>query len=372
MIAAPTTDAIERLRDLAAGPMVPGSVLVQTGVACFQATGGGEVQLARTVEGLMDLGLAVRPFQPWLDRVEDGRLLHLFGMSPEGLSLARVAKARGVPVVLSTVCWYEPRALVALAPGRARAARDLAAWAARRVCPRLPGWRSSLLAMADRVLPNSEAEGRQLARLFGVDRGKVRVVPNGVAPHFAGADPGPFRSLVGAGDFVLYAGRIEPRKNVDGLVRACGEAGLPLVVVGDAVPGHEGYADRCRAEGGDRVRWLPRLGPDDPRLASAFGAARVFALPSWFETPGLAALEAALAGCPVVITPFGCTREYFGDRVEYARPGSVREIAGALRRAWDRGRDGATELADLVEGRNLWARVARLTAEVYDEVAPTR
>ena len=46
----------------------------------------------------------------------------------------------------------------------------------------------------------------------------------------------------------------------------------------------------------------------------------MFALPSWFETPGLAALEAALAGCSVVITPFGSTREYFGDLVEYARP----------------------------------------------------
>ncbi len=36
-----------------------------------------------------------------------------------------------------------------------------------------------------------------------------------------------------------------------------------------------------------------RLDHDDPLLASAYAAARVFALPSWFETPGLAALEAA-------------------------------------------------------------------------------
>ena len=48
-------------------------------------------------------------------------------------------------------------------------------------------------------------------------------------------------------------------------------------------------------------------------LASAYAAARVFALPSWFETPGLAALEAGLAGCAVAITPYGSTRDYFGD-----------------------------------------------------------
>ena len=72
-------------------------------------------------------------------------------------------------------------------------------------------------------------------------------------------------------------------------------------------------------------------------LASAYAAARVLALPSWFETPGLAALEAALAGCAVVVTPFGCTREYFGDRVEYARPDRPAEIGRAILRAW---RDG--------------------------------
>ena len=76
--------------------------------------------------------------------------------------------------------------------------------------------------------------------------------------------------------------------------------------------------------------WLGRLEHDDPLLASAYAAARVFALPSWFETPGLAALEAALAGCAVVITPFGSTREYFGELVEYARPGRPGEIDQAL------------------------------------------
>ena len=48
--------------------------------------------------------------------------------------------------------------------------------------------------------------------------------------------------------------------------------------------------------GGEAVRWLGASDHDDPLLASAYAAARVFALPSWFETPGLAALEAALAG----------------------------------------------------------------------------
>src|SRR4051795_3125182 len=100
------------------------------------------------------------------------------------------------------------------------------------------------------------------------------------------------------------------------------------------MPGHGGCAGPCRGWGGGSVRWLGTGEHEDPILASAYASARVFALPSWFETPGLAALEAALAGCAVVVTPFGCTREYFGDWVLYARPDRPRAIARALVRAW--------------------------------------
>jgi len=103
-------------------------------------------------------------------------------------------------------------------------------------------------------------------------------------------------------------------------------------------------------------------------LASAYGAARVFALPSLFETPGLAALEAGLAGCPVVLTPNGSTREYFGDLATYARPHRPREIARGVTAAWEGGRDG--RLAGHILRSFLWSHVARLTAEIYDQIAP--
>ncbi|WP_244956277.1 glycosyltransferase [Tautonia rosea] len=352
------------------GPIESGAVLLHAPSHAFQSPGGGEVQLARTARHLDALGVLVRPMNPWADRLEKARILHLFGMSREGLELAKVAQSRGVPVVLSPICWFEPSALAALAGSRLKAASALAAWGVRRAVPRVPGWRKELFRRSDAVLPNSEAEGEQLARLFGLDRRKLRVVPNGVEPTVLGANPEPFRALIGLDEFVLYAGRIEPRKNVLGLVKACEKTRLPLVVVGDPVPGSESYAEQCRGVPLASVTWVPRMDADDPLLASAFAAARVFALPSWFETPGLAALEAALAGCAIVITPFGCTREYFGNWAFYARPDRIQEISKALTEAWEAGR-GRTELAEVVHRRYLWATVARRTAEVYDEIAPT-
>jgi glycosyltransferase involved in cell wall biosynthesis len=344
-----------------------GSVLFFTSPHAFQAPGGGENQLVQTGRHLEAIGIPVRLFSPWTDRVEMGRLLHLFGMSREGLELARVAKARGVPVVLSPIFWYEPRAIAALERDPLRKLASLGAWGLRRLVSNTPSWRRKLLAVADQILPNSRSEAAQLIRFFGVREQRIQIVPNGVMPSFDGASAEPFLARNGLAPFVLFVGRIEPRKNPLGLIQAIRRIGLPLVVIGTAPPGHQSYEDDCRRAGGDRVTWLGHLDHHDPLLASAYAAARVFALPSWFETPGLAALEAALAGCSVVITPYGSTRDYFGELVEYARPDRPAEIERAVVRSWEDGPD--PRLDRLIAREFVWPKVAQITAEVYDRVA---
>jgi glycosyltransferase involved in cell wall biosynthesis len=355
------------LRSRCRGTLRARAVLLHAPSFAFQAPGGGENQLVQTGRHLEALGVPGRPFVPWTDRLDRARLLHLFGMSREGLELARRARVAGIPVVLSPICWFEPAALLALEPGPARKARALLGWATRRLAPRLPGWRRELLRLSDLVLPNSQAEARQLVRLFGADPARLAVVPNGVLGSFRTASPRLFRRAYGGRDFVFFAGRIEPRKNPLGLIRATRALGLPLVIAG-AAPAEQGaYLGRCRREGGEHVTWLGALAHDDPLLASAYAAARVFALPSWFETPGLAALEAALAGSAVVVTPLGSTREYFGDKVLYARPDHIGHIATAVGDAWMQGPD--PRLAEFVASHYLWPAVARRTSELYDQIA---
>ncbi len=355
------------LRSRCQAPCRTGSVLLHAPSFAFQAPGGGENQLIQTARHLEAMGLRVRPFCAWTDRLERARLLHLFGMSREGLELARRAKARGTPVVLSPICWFQPGALWSLERGWTRKVGSLAAWSLRRLCPILPGWRRELLTLCDRILPNSHAEARQLKSLFGVNPERIEVVPNGVLSTFRGANPALFRERYGAGEFALFVGRVEPRKNTLGVIRAVRSLRLRLVVLGAAPPECRSYLERCRAAGGDAVTWLAPIDHEDPLLASAHAAARVLALPSWFETPGLAALEAALAGTAVVITPFGSTREYFGNRVRYARPDRLGEIKSSIARGWSEGPD--PRLAGFVASHYLWPRVAHRTAEVYDQVA---
>jgi glycosyltransferase involved in cell wall biosynthesis len=344
-----------------------GSVFLHAPTVAFQAPGGGENQLIQTGRHLEEQGIRVRLFSPWTDRLESARLLHLFGMSREGLDLARLARSRGVAVVISPICWYQPRAIVVLEPDVPRKIAGLAAWCLRSIAPSTPSWRRELLHLADVILPNSRAEADQLARLFGVPRARIRVVPNGVLPALGTASPNLFHERWGQDAFVLSVGRIEPRKNTLNLIRAVGRLGLSMIHIGDPVPGRHDYVRECRRAGEGFVTWLGKVDHDNPILASAYAAARVFALPSWFETPGLAALEAALAGCAVAITPFGSTREYFGAQAAYARPHRPDEIRRAIRTCWDHGPD--PRLAPRIATHYLWPNVAQITAEVYDQVA---
>jgi glycosyltransferase involved in cell wall biosynthesis len=98
-------------------------------------------------------------------------------------------------------------------------------------------------------------------------------------------------------------------------------------------------------------------------LASAYAACDVFVLPSLFETPGIAALEAGLAGAKLVITPHGGTMEYFGGRAVYCDPRSVDSIHDGIVRALQAPRDNG--LREHIRAHYLWDEVARQTHGVY-------
>ena len=339
------------------------TVFFYTSPAALQNPGGGEVQLLKTAQYLREVGVEVRLFDPWNDRLDRTDWLHLFGTLPECLTMARLAKRFGVRVALSPISWYDPLVSWRLETGATRKVRAVTGWFARRLFPRLPSWRRELIQCVDLLLPNSTAEAHQLEQLFQADSSRIVVVPNGVDTRFADADRELFPSLFGVRDFVLLPGRIEPRKNQLAVVRALRDTSVPLVVLGDPHVDHTGYYDQCFQEAGPDVRFIGRMQHDSPLLASAYGAARVVVLASWFETPGLAALEGAMAGAQVVVTNRGSAPEYFGPAARYVVPDDLAGIRGAIREAMAAPRDGV--LRDLVLRRYRWEAVAAQTLAAY-------
>lgn len=329
----------------------------------FTARGGGEIQQASTAQALRELGVDAQPWRPWEESLAPGEVLHVFGSRPEFLPLVQAAQAQGAKVALSTIAWFDWKNSWREPGSFARRATATVRYAARAACPSLPSWRRQLYHVADVLLPNSQAEAEQLTRLFHVPSSKIRVVPNGVEERFAAATPTAFVERFGLRDFVFCPGRIEPRKNQLELILALTGTPHTLVIAGDVVAGCENYAAACRSEAGTNVHFLDRLEHHDPLLASAYAAAACVALVGWYETPGLAALEGAATGVPLVVPRGGSASEYFGPWAEYVLPGNPPRLRAAVEAALRRPR--SRELAELVSRHFSWRQAATITKEAY-------
>ena len=327
------------------------------------APGGGETQLFKTAEALCELGLDARIWRPWEDRLRPGDWLHFFGSCPEFVPLSAAARQQGVRVAVSTIAWFSAQALWHEAPSLRQGMARVARFAVRAAMPAIPSWRRRLYHLADRLLPNSQVEAKQLCRHFRVPSDKISVVPNAADLRFAAATADAFERQFGLRDFVLYSGRIEPRKNQLGFLQAMRGSTRPIVILGDAVPGHEAYYRRCRAEAGPNVTFLARLPHDGQLLASCYAACRCLVLTSLFETPGLVALEAGAQGVPLVLTDRGCTREYFGHHACYVSPLDWAAIRQVVESAATQPR--CARRAAHVASHFSWQAAARATAAAY-------
>ena len=295
--------------------------------------GGDVVQIERTAVWLERQGIDVVSGPHGAALLERCDILHLFN-HPEptaAAELAALAERRGRPVAVSTIFWTKdvlraatgsrlPTRVAARLVGVDQLAR-VYRWERRRA--QTPEAR--LFAAADLLLPNSAAEAALVRQEFPATRSALTVVvPN--AAEMLGSGATVIRTPA-----VLSVGRIEPRKATHLLVEACARMGVPLVLVG--APDSTGYGaqvvDRLTRTGG---RHVPHAGRDE--LGELFAGHAVHAMASWYETPGLASLEAAAAGCAVVSTERGSATEYFLDDANYcdpARPGSVaRALEAAL------------------------------------------
>ncbi len=331
--------------------------------SAFQNRGGGEILLEKTEEYLLKKGVDIGRFDMWSDSIADFDILHVFGSVKDCLALMQVASSRGVKVVLESIFWSDLRRAFYEEAGTLKRAEMIARHLVKSLIPAFPSSRRKMFTVSDIIFPNSENEAKQISRLFAVPMDKMFVVPNGVDKAFADATPEAFLEKYGLEDFVLSVGRIEPRKNQLNLIRAMKGIDRDLVLIGDIVSGYEWYHKRCMEEADHHVHFIKAFDHRSDLLRSAYAACDLFVLPGWFETPGLAALEAALAGAKVVATDGGSTREYFHDKVDYIRPNDPADIRDKIRKALDRGKDN--ELRELVRGSYTWDKVAEKIIEGY-------
>jgi glycosyltransferase involved in cell wall biosynthesis len=158
------------------------------------------------------------------------------------------------------------------------------------------------------------------------------------------------------------------RKNPLDIIKACKDLNIPLVLIGAPTSGEEDYFCECQkmAQSSEKIKMIGFLPHDSEELSSAYAAAKVFVLPSNFETPGLAALEAGLAGCNIVITRYGSTREYFRDHAWYVDPWSLKDLRVKIKDAYEQPK--SSELKKLILDNYTWEKAAEKTLQAYQMV----
>jgi glycogen(starch) synthase len=124
--------------------------------------------------------------------------------------------------------------------------------------------------------------------------------------------------------FILAAGRLwDEAKNVAALEAAAPRLGWPVKVAGESL--HPLRGERVPSR---NVEPLGRLSLRE--LAGWMGRAALYALPARYEPFGLSVLEAALAGCALVLGDIPSLREVWGDCATFVPPNDVEALAGAL------------------------------------------
>ena len=263
-------------------------------------------------------------------------------------------------------------------------------WSAVKGAAPLPpdlAWRARLTARgyaaADVLLAPSRAFAKATQTAYAL-RSMPHVVLNGSSGHASPAPPAedsppPLRSggggatrmrrdgggVAAASAWVFTAGRLwDEGKDVATLDRAVGRAALPTLAAGPlAGPGGQsvelGY-----------VACPGRLSAAD--LHARLAGRPIFVSPSLYEPFGLAVLEAAQAGCPLVLSDIATFRELWDGAAVFFAPGDDLALANQLQ-ALAADPDRRTALGDAARtraARYTAAAMADATLQLYARLSP--
>jgi glycosyltransferase involved in cell wall biosynthesis len=296
-------------------------VLIDHQLPFLLAHGGLQIQIEQTKAALEKIGIEVEYLRFW-DSQQTADVLHIFGRCSKGY--VDLARRKGIAVVMSD--------LLSETGSRSRYAlfaQKTVIRAARRILPTTflsrMAWDS--FRAADAVIALTPWEAQLMVDLFDADRTKLHVVPNGVEECFFTDAPAESRQ-----DCLVSTVTITPRKRVVELAEAAVAGKVKIRIVGKPYSEEDPYYQRFVKIWRTHPEHIEYAGPISGReeLARVYSRARGFILFSIFESLSLSALEAAAAGCPLLLTDLPWARSTFGDHAAYCSPGATAAEAGRI------------------------------------------
>ena len=193
----------------------------------------------------------------------------------------------------------------------------------QRASPARIAGEKRVLEIADCIVVSTPAEEAQLEWLYGADMRKVTAIPPGVdLQRFQPIVPAVAKEVIGLPldhRNILFAGRIEPLKGIDTLLRAMAliQKRRPRAIedVCVSIIGGDPWSDDLDDEMARLQSLRQELGihdlvtflgsKDQEKLPYYYSAAEMVVMPSHYESFGLVALEAMACGTPVIASEVG-------------------------------------------------------------------
>jgi glycosyltransferase involved in cell wall biosynthesis len=363
-------------------------VLFQTRTNLFDAPGGDMIQLLKTKEHLEKLGVEVDvslEFEPDLSKYD---LVHLFNlMEPQDIYLQMLnAKNQNKKIALSTIYGlyteFERKARGGLFQKLANVLSPYQIAYIKTVIKQYyenrfhkgvfkmlyKGYYGLMKEIVDNTaifLPNSVSEMNRVAAEFKLKNYTFADIPNAIDKTvFSDEENNKPNQFSQYQDCILCAARIEGRKETLNLVRAVKDTNYKLVLVGNESKNQKKYVQKVHQEAGDNVIFLGAIPHDD--LKELYKVAKVHALVSWMETPGLSSLEAAAMGCNIVVTRKGDTYDYFENHAFYCEPDDVNSIKQAIDKAFTS--EVNPKLKQKILENYTWEKTAEETYKAYQKI----
>lgn len=260
--------------------------------------GGGEYQLEKLYKAIKKTNYSLEKFNCWEPQVEF-EIYHYFSCIGGSFDFCNYLKEVGKKLVISSSLWITKK--------------NIHNYPIEEI--------KRQLNLADKIITNSKMETSLLSDTLSINQEKFEVVHNGYDSkliEFRNKKEIPSYNItqVLGKDYIYCLANIEPRKNQHVLIEACRKLNLNLVLAGN-IRDH-GYFSKLNIKKDDSlIKFIGPIKHNSEVYFSLFSNAKCFVLPSKLETPGLAALEAAAYGLPLIITSEGSALEYFGDLKTY-------------------------------------------------------
>lgn len=234
----------------------------------------------------------------------------------------------------------------------------------------------SLAEHASQIITVSQSSADDIVRVAPGTANKITPIHHGIDHERFNpiADPGDqeaLRELNIEGEYFLYLGNLDPRKNVVELCvaaeRVFATTGIPLLVAGAPAWDSDLILDKVKNTPG--VRYLGRV--SEAAILPLLRGATAFCFPSKYEGFGFPVVEAMACGAPVICSDRGSLKEVAGGAGLILPSIGASDIEHAMMQV---ARDSSlrTELrrAGLKNAQRFkWSESIRAHAEVFKEAA---